>query len=141
MINKNAPHKVRRDKAKDREQRRQIIDPGVLLDRRHDAERHADAKGHQDRQRPQVQRHGPGAPDQAGNRLVRVLEGHAKVQPHHPAQPDQVLLPDRLVQPVAHLERLQLLVGHELLPIRPRPARHAVHEPEGDHREHQQDKE
>ena len=48
-------------------------------------------------------------PDQLRHRLVPV-ERYAEVAVHHAPQPDQVLLPDRLVEAVAAPQRVQRLV-------------------------------
>ena len=67
------------------------------------------------------------------HRLVRMLEGHAKVKAHDAAQPGEILLPDRLVEAVKALRAPQAAGPTSVVGHRPTgPPGHAMHKPEGD---------
>ena len=134
------PDEVRHDKAEGRKEGDEVVHPTVLFERGDDAHRQADSESHQQGHKSQVHSRRPRAADQADHGLVGVFERHAEVQSDHAGEPGKVLLPDRLVEAVARLQRRELLVREEALAILPRPAGHIVHEGKGDDRKNEQDR-
>jgi hypothetical protein len=126
---------MRGDKANDGEQGRQVIYPGVLLQGGDDAQGNAKDKSYGQSHPSQVNCDRPGTADQGDHRLVGMLKRLAKIKPEHASEPGGVLLKERLVYAIAHLESGDLLFGERALTILPGSAGHLVHEHKGEHRE------